>query len=155
MNRGLMIAIAAMSLNRVIGRQGKIPWHLPDDFRWFKKVTRGNVVLMGRKTFESLGRPLPDRTNVVVTRGPNIPGVSTVRDLMAFDPTDFEVPVFVIGGADIYTQMLPRCSELLLTVVQREIEGDVFFPEFESLFQLSEIVLTHTEFEVRRYLRRD
>ncbi len=150
-----MTAIAAMSLNRVIGRDGKIPWHLPDDFRWFKKVTRGNVVLMGRRTFESLGKPLPERTNVVVTRGPEIPNVVTVRDLASFDANAFERPVFVIGGADIYAQMLPRCSELLLTVVQREVEGDVFFPEFEPLFQFSEIVLTHAEFEVRRYLRRE
>jgi dihydrofolate reductase len=152
---GSMIAIAAMSLNRVIGRGGKIPWLLPDDFRWFKKVTRGNVVLMGRRTFESLGKPLPERTNVVVTHGPEIPGVLTVSDLAAFDPADFEVPVFVIGGAEIYGQMLPRCSELLLTVVQREVEGDVLFPEFEPLFQFSETVLTHVDFEVRRYLRRN
>src|SRR5215210_4692113 len=133
-----MKAIAAMSLNRVIGRDGEIPWHLPDDFRWFKKVTRGNVVLMGRKTFESLGKPLPDRTNIVFTRGPEIPGVLIVRDLAAFDPADFEVPVFVIGGSEIYAQLLPRCAELLLTVVKREVEGDAFLPAFESLFELAE-----------------
>ena len=65
-----MIALAAMSLNRVIGRDNKIPWHLPEDFKWFKKLTTGHFVLMGRKTFESLGRPLPNRTNIVVTRAP-------------------------------------------------------------------------------------
>ena len=67
-----------MSLNRVIGRGGQIPWHLPEDFRWFKRMTSGHVVLMGRKTFESLGKPLPNRTNIVLTRGGEIPGVVTL-----------------------------------------------------------------------------
>jgi dihydrofolate reductase len=147
-------AIAAMSLNRVIGRKGKIPWHLPEDFRWFKQKTVGNVVLMGRKTFESLGKPLPKRTNVVVTRGPEIPGVITLRDLADFDPAQFAQPVFVIGGAEIYAQLLPRCSDLFLTVVQREVEGDAFFPAFEPLFEYADSPLATTEFEVRHYRRR-
>jgi dihydrofolate reductase len=145
-------AIAAMSLNRVIGRDGKIPWHIPEDFRFFKKMTTGNAVLMGRKTFTSLGKPLPNRTNIVLTRGGDaIPGVVTLRDMAAFDPTQFSTDVFVIGGAEIYAQMLPRCAELYLSVVQREVDGDTLFPAFEESFEFVEIMLRHPEFEVRRY----
>jgi len=148
-----MKAIAAMSLNRVIGRDGKIPWHIADDFRWFKKTTSGAAVLMGRKTFESLGRPLPDRQNLVVTRRDmTIPNVEIVRDLASFDPAQIETEVWVCGGAEIYRQLLPRCTELLLSVVQREVKGDAVFPDFETWFDFHEIVLRHSEFEVRRYL---
>jgi dihydrofolate reductase len=148
-------AIAAMSLNRVIGRGGQIPWHLPEDFRWFKKVTSGHVVLMGRKTFASLGKPLPNRTNIVLTRGGEIPGVLTLADLRSFDPEAFgPKEVFVIGGAEIYAQLLPLCSDLYLSVVQREVEGDAFFPPFEEDFELVEKPLVQPEFVVEHYRRR-
>ena len=147
-----MKAIAAMSLNRVIGRDGKIPWHLPEDFQWFKKVTTGHVVLMGRKTFESLGKPLPNRTNVVLTRGGDIPGVTTLHDLADLSASHFAPrEIFVIGGAEIYAQLLPRCRELYLSVVLREVEGDAFFPPFEAGFELIGVPLRHAEFEVRHY----
>jgi len=147
-----MKAIAAMSLNRVIGRAGNLPWHLPEEFRWFKQTTSGHAVLMGRKTFDSLGKPLPNRTNIVVTREGQIPGVETVRDLAAFDPTAYAPKeVWVIGGAEIYRQLLPRCEELMLTVVQREVDGDAFFPEFESQFTYVETPFRTPDFEVRRY----
>lgn len=144
-------AIAAMSLNRVIGCDGKIPWHIPEDFKWFKKITTGQVVLMGRKTYESLGRPLPNRTNVVVTRQGEISGVITISDLALLDLSRFREDVFVIGGAEIYAQTLPKCSDLYLSVINREVEGDVFFPEFESHFKLENVILKHSEFEVRHY----
>ena len=150
-------AIAAMALNRVIGREGTIPWHISDELRWFKRATTGHSVLMGRKTYQSLGRPLPNRQNLVVTRGSHIEGVTTLHDLAGFDPAVYAAPgtdVFVIGGAEIYAQLLPRCDELLLTIIPRTVEGDAFFPEFEPLFELAETVLVHPEFEVRRYLRR-
>ena len=151
-------AIAAMARNRVIGNAGTIPWRIADELRWFKQTTTGQTVLMGRKTFESLGRPLPKRRNMVVTRGAaiDVPGVITVCDLAAFDPAEYAEPgtdVFVIGGAEIYAQLLPQCDELLLTVLPREVEGDTVFPEFESLFEFRETVLVHPEFEVRRYGR--
>jgi len=149
-------AIAAMARNRVIGRGGKIPWHIADDFRWFKRATTGQTVLMGRKTFESLGRPLPNRRNLVVTRGPEIEGVEVIRDLAAFDPARYAAPgtdVFVIGGAEIYAQLLPRCDELLLTLLPDDVEGDAYFPAFEGHFFFRETVLVHPEFEVRRYVR--
>ena len=125
-------AIAAMSLNRVIGAGNRLPWHLPEDFRWFKRMTTGQVIVMGRKTFESIGRPLPHRTTVVLTRaGAPIPGVRVVADLGqldAADPAFAGREIFICGGAQIYQQALPRCSDLYLTLVLREVEGDTFFP---------------------------
>jgi len=145
-----MKAIAAMAQNRVIGNEGKIPWHIPDDFKWFKQTTMGRAVLMGRKTFASLGKPLPGRINLVATRQTAIPGVVCVPDLDAFDPGAY-ADVFVIGGAEIYEQTLRRCSDLFLSVIHREVEGDAWFPEFESFFELAGTVLRHPEFEVRHY----
>jgi dihydrofolate reductase len=145
-------AIAAMSLNRVIGRENKIPWHLPEDFRWFKQCTQGQVVLMGRKTFESLGRPLPNRTNLVLSRSAEFPGVEMIRDLASFDEARFSPrEVWLIGGADLYAQLLPRCTDLYLTVVNREVEGDAFFPPFEQLFDSAGVVLKQPDFEVIHY----
>jgi dihydrofolate reductase len=145
-------AIAAMSLNRVIGKDGKIPWHIPEDFKWFKKTTTGQAVLMGRKTFESLGRPLPNRRNLVVSRAGDLgEGVEMVRDLAAFRPEDYPCDVWVIGGGEIYRQTLDTCEEIYLSVVNRVVEGDVFFPEFEDKFELVGTVLSQAEFEVKRY----
>ena len=152
-----LIAIAAMARNRVIGRTGVIPWRISDELRWFKRATTGHTVLMGRKTWDSLGRPLPNRRNLVVTHGSEIEGVTVIRDIETFDPAAYAEPgtnVFVIGGAQIYAQLLPLCAELLLTMVPLEVEGDAFFPEFEPLFEYRETVLVHPEFEVRRYVRR-
>ena len=150
-----MKAIAAMSLNRVVGRDGKIPWHLAGDFKWFKQCTSGHVVLMGRKTFDSLGKPLPNRTNVVVSRGADISGVEMVRDLAAFNPARYAPrDVWVIGGAEIYARLLDRCTDLYLSVVQREVAGDTVFPEFESRFDFADVPLRTAEFEVRHYRRR-
>jgi dihydrofolate reductase len=147
-----MKAIAAMSLNRVIGRDGKIPWHLPDDFRWFRETTSGHAVLMGRRTFDSLGKPLPNRANLVLTRGAAIPGAETIRELAGFDPAAWAPrEVFVIGGAEVYAQLLPRCADLYLSVVRREVEGDTFFPEFESAFAFAGILRQFPDFEVRHY----
>jgi len=149
-------AIAAMARNRVIGRGGVIPWHISEELRWFKRATTGQTVLMGRKTYASLGRPLPNRRNLVVTRGGEIEGVEVIRDLATFNPTAYAAPgadVFVIGGAEIYAQLLPRCAELLLTVLPCDVEGDTLFPAFEPLFEYRETVLVHPEFEVRRYVR--
>ncbi len=141
-----------MSLNRVIGRAGHLPWHLPEDFRWFKQTTSGQAILMGRKTFESLGHPLPNRSHLVVSRSANFPGVAMIRDLASFQPETYApLEVWVIGGADVYAQLLPRCEELLLTVVQRDVEGDAFFPPFEDEFNYVETPFRTPDFEVRRY----
>jgi len=151
-------AIAAMSLNRVIGAGNRIPWHLPEDFKWFKKMTIGQVIVMGRKTFESIGKPLPNRTTVVLTRSAKpIPGVRTISDLSQLDPSDPALAgreIFICGGAQIYQQTLPLCTDLYLTLVQREVEGDTFFPPFEDRFELAEEVLVHPEFKILHYWAR-
>lgn len=148
-------AIAAMSLNRVIGCRNAIPWHLPEDFKWFKKMTTGQVIVMGRKTFESIGRPLPNRTTVVLTRSVlEIPGARTVSALSQVDPRLPEFAgreLFICGGSEVYAHALPLCSDLYLTVVQRSVEGDAFFPPFEHQFRLIETVLDLPEFRILHY----
>jgi dihydrofolate reductase len=145
-------AIAAMSLNRVIGRGNEIPWHLPEDFKWFKRMTTGNVVVMGRKTFESIGRPLPNRETIVVSRsGFSFPDVRTVTSLDEIDLEKETREVFICGGAQIYAQALPRCSDLYLTLVKREVEGDAFFPPFEERFALKETIMESPEFRILHY----
>lgn len=148
-------AIAAMSENRVIGRGNQIPWHLPDDFKWFKQLTTGNVLVMGRKTFESIGKPLPNRTTIVVSRsGFSHPGVTTVGDWKDIDNSKEVREVFICGGAQIYAQTLGQCSDLYLTVVKRVVEGDAFFPEFENDFELVEEVRDTPEFKILHYRNR-
>jgi dihydrofolate reductase len=145
-------AIAAMSLNRVIGAGGKIPWHLPEDFRWFKQTTTGHVIVMGRKTFESIGKALPNRETVVLSRtGFLHPGVRTVASLGELNLAHESREIFMCGGAEVYTLALPLCSDLYLSVVKREVEGDVFFPPFEDRFEFERVLLARPEFEVRHY----
>jgi dihydrofolate reductase len=147
-------AIAAMSLNRVIGKDGKIPWHIPDDFKWFKRATSGHAILMGRKTFDSLGKPLPNRRNLVVTRGSAPPGTEVIPDLATFNPDDYPGDIWVIGGAEIYRQLLSRCDLLYLSIIPREIDGDTFFPPFEDDFDLVGTLLEHPDFQVKEYRRK-
>jgi dihydrofolate reductase len=148
-------AIAAMSLNRVIGAGNRIPWHLPEDFKWFKKMTTGEIIVMGRKTFESIGRPLPNRTTIVLTHSPEpISGVRTISDLGQIDPADASLAgreIYICGGAQLYQQALPFCSDLYLTLVQRVVEGDTLFPPFEDQFDLLAEVLTHPDFKILHY----
>lgn len=144
-----------MSRNRVIGDGPRIPWHLPEDFRWFKKMTIGQVVVMGRKTFESIGKPLPNRETIVVSRqGLEFPGARTVRSLDEIDPAKESREVFICGGAEIYALALPKCSDLYLTQVKREVAGDVFFPPFESLFEARATLADNDEFTIVHYQRR-
>jgi dihydrofolate reductase len=141
-----------MSLNRVIGRGNQIPWHLPEDFKFFKQTTMGHVLVMGRKTFESIGRPLPGRETIVVSRsGVHVPGVSCVHRLEAIPTPTRERKVFICGGAEIYRQALPWCAELYLTVVKRVVEGDAFFPAFEDQFERVEELRDTPEFQILRY----
>ena len=141
-----------MSKNRVIGAGNQIPWHLPDDFKWFKRMTTGQVVVMGRKTFESIGRPLPDRTTVVLSRSQfRYPGVQVLAGLEQIDPSHEERDVFICGGSQIYQQALPACSDLYLTVVHRICEGDVFFPAFEDRFTLQETLFSSPDFSILHY----
>jgi len=148
-------AIAAMSLNRVIGAGGKIPWHLPEDFKWFKQTTTGHVLVMGRKTFESIGKPLPNRETIVLSRaGFSHPGVKVVGSLDEVSALAGDRQMFICGGAQIYEQALPRCSDLYLTVVNREYEGDAFFPKFEDKFILAVEIKNTPEFKILHYRHR-
>ncbi|MGB8354610.1 MAG: dihydrofolate reductase [Chthoniobacteraceae bacterium] len=145
-------AIAAMSENRVIGQGNHIPWHLPEDFKWFKQVTTGNIIVMGRKTFQSIGRPLPNRETIVLSRSGFVhPGVRTITNLHEIDPSQESRDIFICGGAEIYAQTLHLCSDLYLTLVKGVMEGDAFFPEFEDVFQLDRVLNTCAEFEIRHY----
>ncbi|MBL68770.1 MAG: dihydrofolate reductase [Verrucomicrobiales bacterium] len=149
-------AIAAMSLNRVIGQGSEIPWHLPEDFRWFKKMTTGQVVVMGRKTFESIGRPLPDREIVVLSRSGFVhEGVRTITELGELVPMEDGRQIFVAGGGLVYELALPRCSDLFLTVVQREVEGNVLFPAFEDQFVERAVIRETPEFKILHFVNRD
>ena len=159
-------AIAAMSENRVIGCGGKIPWHLPEDFRFFRKMTIGNILVMGRKTFQAIGHPLPDRHTIVLTRQFHKPAeVFQQPELGLFKCGTFEIcpklekigyardkrDLFICGGGQVYAEALPFCSDLFLTCVKRLAEGDTFFPPFEEQFKLVDEIMDQTEFKVLHY----
>jgi dihydrofolate reductase len=153
-------AIAAMSENRVIGHKGKIPWHLPEDYRWFKHKTMGGTLIMGRITFESLGKPLPGRKTIVLTHADIvIPGVEICHDaqllLAQFESKSNSVtPTWICGGTQIYKQFLPECKCLYLTRVKREVEGDAFFPAFEDDFSLEQVIHENDDFRVEKWHRK-
>ena len=125
--------IAAMSENRVIGRGGHLPWRLPDDLKYFKQLTLGHAVIMGRRTFESIGRPLPQRRSIVVSRSLSTPPhlqieiVRTLHDAMQLAGD----AAFVIGGAMLYAEAIPRAAVLHLTELDDSVEGDTFFPPLD------------------------
>ncbi len=125
--------IAAMAKNRVIGRQGDIPWKIPGEQKIFKKITLGHAVIMGRKTYESLQRPLVERTNIIVTRQPGYAaeGCVVVHDLsQALDSCPpGEDEAFIIGGGQLYQAAFAMCDRIYLTVIPRDIDGDTYFPK--------------------------
>ena len=126
--------VVAASTNNVIGSDGELPWHLPDDLRQFKRVTTGKPVIMGRRTFESIGGPLPNRRNIVMTRDPDYvaPGCEVVSSVgAAMSLAGGEDEVMIIGGGRVYRDFLPRADRIYLTRVQTEVEGDTFFPELD------------------------
>ncbi|MFH0902023.1 MAG: dihydrofolate reductase [Pseudomonadota bacterium] len=185
-----MIAIAAMSKNRVIGKGGSIPWRIPDEFKWFRRMTFNGVVIMGRKTFESLPAPLVGRVNIVLSRHPakllgnenrrecyrkacvgtaahDLQGVvqlsfpqtprtevRLVRGIDSLKRAGVARNAWLCGGVQVYEQYLAECSELLLSVINREVEGDAVFPAFEHLFDYAGVVAEFTEFRVLRYTRK-
>lgn len=155
--------VGAMAENGVIGANGRLPWHLPDEIKHFKRLTVDHTVIMGRKTYDEVGRPLPNRRNVVISRNPAFrpPGVTVVPNLdeaLALGATETEV--FVIGGAEIYRLALPRADRLYLTVVHATFEGDVVFPPFDQAAWALEEETFHpaderhsASFTIRRYAR--
>ncbi|GEM78299.1 type 3 dihydrofolate reductase [Vibrio superstes] len=135
--------IAAMANNRIIGKDNQMPWHLPADFIWFKKCTMGKPVVMGRKTYESIGRPLPGRHNIVISRDAEltIEGVTTVTSIeSALEVVSDESEVMIIGGGSIYEHCLPMADKLYLTYIDLEVDGDTQFPDWGEGWQQ-----THSE----------
>jgi dihydrofolate reductase len=127
--------VVAMDRNRLIGRNQQLPWRLPADLRHFKEITMGKPILMGRKTWESIGRPLPGRTNVVVTRSTDFqaPGCIVFHSIEeALAAVGNYKEVMVIGGAHIYQQLLPRAERIYLTLVDHAFAGDTWFPELDE-----------------------
>ena len=130
----MVTIIAAVGRNRALGKDNDLIWHLPADLRRFKSLTRGHHVIMGRKTFESLGKPLPKRTNIIVSRNPDYraEGCIVVNSLeKALEIASLDSNPFILGGAEIYKQALSFADHMDLTIVHEEFEADAFFPEFD------------------------
>ena len=131
----MLSLIVAMTKNRVIGRDNQMPWHLPADLAWFKKNTLGKPVIMGRKTFQSIGRALPNRKNIVLSRqGFQADGIEVVSDLsQALALIKGENEVMIIGGGHLFAETLPIADRLYLTEIDAELQGDTFFPEIDPM----------------------
>ncbi|QOY38014.1 type 3 dihydrofolate reductase [Anaerobacillus isosaccharinicus] len=130
--------IVATGENRVIGLNNKMPWHLPADLAYFKNTTSGHAVVMGRKTFESIGRPLPNRTNIILTRDENFQAegcqvIHSVEEALQLGKVQ---DLFIIGGAEIYHQFLAQADRVYLTYIEENFEGDTFFPELTDEWKL-------------------
>jgi dihydrofolate reductase len=136
----IISAIAAMASNRVIGKDGDLPWKIPEDFKFFRDKTMGRVMIMGRKTFETLGKPLPGRLHIVITRqtGYSPEGaivVNNAKDALKVAQTkiaEWGSEIFVIGGGEIYSELLPQTQRIYLTEIHKEFPGDAKFPEFSK-----------------------
>ena len=147
-------AMVAMTAERIIGKGNDLPWHLPEDLQVFKRTTSGHPIVMGRKTFESIGRPLPKRQNIVITRDPNwsAEGVDIIHSPEDLGTLDLQNPeLFIIGGSEIYQLFLPQISELYVSAVFKDYDGDTKFPEFEHHFDGYKVLETFNDFELRLY----
>lgn len=142
MSKPRLALIAAVADNGCIGVDNKLPWYLPEDLKYFKAVTSGKAIIMGRTTYDSLGRPLPNRTNIVITRNPAFTAPEGVRVVNSLDEAialaeavahiNGDEEIVVIGGAQIYGLALPKTDRLYLTEVKKTVEGDAFFPPWEK-----------------------
>jgi dihydrofolate reductase len=151
-----LTAVVAMTPDRVIGKEGGLPWHLPEDLAFFKRTTTGHPIVMGRKTYESIGRPLPKRRNIVMTRDRNwsAPGVEVIHEPQdLYQLPGLEGEVFVIGGAEVYATFMPVIDEWLVSHVFEHYEGDTRLMAFEREFPEGEKVESFDDFEVRRWKR--
>ncbi|PYE33237.1 dihydrofolate reductase [Idiomarina fontislapidosi] len=141
--------VAAMAKNRVIGRDNTMPWHIPSELKYFKKITLGKPIVMGRRTFESLGRPLPGRQNIVLSTDPNqhkspddgVVWVSSVS--AAIDAAGDVDELMVIGGGKIYQLFFPFCHRLYVTDIELDVEGDTYFPDYRKSHDWHEVTRQH------------
>lgn len=130
-------AIAAMDENRLIGSHNRLPWNMPGDMKYFKTLTTGHPILMGRKTYVSIGRPLPNRLNIILTGNPDFtaPGCVVVNSLDAGLEAALEQnneEIFIIGGSEVYRQLMPRIERLYLTIIHHKFDGDAYFPQIDD-----------------------
>ncbi len=152
-----LCAVVAMSPQRIIGKDGRMPWHLPEDLKLFKELTLGHPILMGRKTFESIGRSLPGRQNIVLTRQADwqAEGVTVIHDIAELSELELQDrEVMLIGGGELYRLLLERCDILLISRLHHDYEGDTSFPAFEHLFNDGEMLREYADFSLFCYTRR-
>lgn len=128
--------IVAMDENRVIGKNNELPWHLPEDLKYFKRVTMGHPIIMGRKTFESIGRPLPGRENIIITRNKEFQTdkctvINSVEELLKYCHENPNEEYFVIGGAEIFKQLISHVDHLYITFIHEHFDGDTYFPSID------------------------
>lgn len=133
----MLSLIVAMDKNRVIGLNNDMPWHLPNDLRYFKERTTGHTIIMGRKTFESLGRVLPNRKHLVLTRSDKtfpeeVEVIHTIEDILQYVKDYPQEKIFIIGGGELFKHMLPHVNTMYITEIDEQFEGDVFFPFFDE-----------------------
>ncbi len=152
-----LVAVAAMSNNRVIGVKGTLPWHFPEDLKFFKNLTTGHAVVMGRKTYQSIGHPLPNRQNIILSKTMDQPAQGTelynsIGDFID-DFKDTSDPIFIIGGAQIYSSLMNMTREIYLTHIYKDYDGDAKFPPFETEFTLNKKQIANDQFEICHYLR--
>ena len=149
-------AIAAMSENRVIGSKGRLPWDLPEEIAWVRQCTKGQIIAMGRRTHEAIGRPLPGRENIVISRStPEIPGCTVLPSLEDLENYLTDKEIWIFGGSQIYAAAFDRIDELYLTLVKGTFEGDTFFPPFEDQFELAEVIREEPAFTILKYVHKD
>ena len=156
-----MNAILAMDPHRVIGHHGRIPWYYSDDFKWFKRATTGGSLLMGRTTFESIGKPLPGRYTYILTND-RMKQLLPPGELCCYvsgdwmrtrlnDFPDLAKKLWLCGGARVYKEFLHLCESVYVTHIMEEYEGDTFMPEFESMFPNGTVIQEHPDFWVAQY----
>lgn len=147
-----LIAIAALDPDRIIGREGVLPWYLPEDLKLFKRITLGHPIIMGRRTWESLPiKPLPGRRNIVFSKSLDHPGITVLGNPRQLAAEIGDEECYLIGGAALYTALLPFCDALILTHVHQRYPGDVGFPDYAGLFQAEEMLAETEDFHTVRY----
>lgn len=152
----ILSMIAAMGKNRVIGKDNQMMWHLPREFQYFKDVTSGHCIILGRKNFEAIGRPLPNRTNIIVTRQDGYKAgdcvvVNSLGEAVKYAKDHGETEAFITGGGQIYKEMIDKVQRIYLTEVDYSEEGDVYFPEFDESKFNKEIVRSQEVDEKNKY----